>query len=316
MGKDRQKSRAERREEERAAKKARQAQMAARRRFLGTSAKVAGGAAVLATAGAGIVQLVNWLTPEPQKLGSEFPEVQQYYPEISGLTTTEDFQFKTDVFQTTVQVINFDKSTVNRSGLKAAYNFFETLASAGFASEYTVHDTTLYLEFIHSPYARRNVFVVPADVPNPSWAGSTEGSYHGKIGTTSNQLGDPILTLIRIAGESAGNIVAPNSPFSESRSFLNMVAAVESCHFSIETQTNYRTDAILPPDIGERMQEIVCNSLGRAFSMRQDGYSFDSYRDYILRTEFPLTEDYAYPWIKLPEELYNRIPQTGNIINR
>lgn len=145
------------------------------------------------------------------------------------------------------------------------------------------------------------MFIVPNSVPKPSWAAHNFGS------TELDPIG-PDKSFVRVSTAWMPDFWEgsrlPPLIFSTNEFF-----ATEACQATVEAGIGQE----VPDSYNVIIQEIVCNSFGRAIVLRQAGASYKEYINFLKETPLVRSDTgEEYGWISLLEEDYLLFP-TGPV---
>lgn len=228
------------------------------------------------------------------------PQVKTYYPEIADMPVESSGSFSTA--QTHTQWFNLTKLPIDVNFYKNTFIFFEEFSTNLKVPNLKIYDYLLnnqVTSFVLTPdkTKERIIFFLSENTPQPNWAG--EGT--PRAGTSRRF--DKHLIFVKLY--SNGQNLPPSSAFTTPILVNNSAVAIEACQSAIRVLTT--------TDIGNIAQEITCNSLGRAYVLRQNGWNYTEYEKYSrLLTFGPPTGKSNYPAIVLTKEEYEQIPIIQN----
>lgn len=229
-------------------------------------------------------------TPTPE------PEVTKYYPELKNYRVLSKGEFNTD--RTHTKWFNLSRMSLNPDITLVTYKFFEELGKNQRIIRYPDANQGIPIGLNPKPRTERVLFFIPQDTPSPDWPNI---SY---TATTTGRFTDgPYVTFVRVP-ESIKDL-APSTVFVTPETAANKSFTVEACQSSIQISSS-------TPEMANLGQEIICNSYGAAFALKQTGKTFDQYqpwaKDVLIRQD---PKSPSYPLYILSEQEYNEIPKVG-----
>lgn len=259
--------------------------------------KIGGGAALAAVlaGGGGALYLAN---QGREKLGSNYPNILKYYPELANLPVEESGIFETEIDHNRVSYFNLTDTHFHPDLAAKLFSYFEDIANNRLSSTIvTPEGLTVSFEIVHnfSSY-NGNIFIVPENAPKPSWLPDRP------LGVTYLKYEDfTNLTQIRIPREERSFLA---NPIKNANFGLN----VEACNNSLTVVSN-------PPNLAKYSQETFCNSIGLAISFRQTDATYSTYRDYV-GGKGAIVPSGIVPFLEFSEEQYLQILPIPPVITR
>lgn len=239
--------------------------------------------------------------PEQSEPVVEYPEVKLYYPELKDYEILANGKFSTD--KTITRWLNFSSAQFNSEIAVEAVKFFESLTKTERQIDYKFGNQSIPFFLGSRPRAERVIFLVPQQAPVPSWPDVTANA-----STTGIFEGGPYVTFVRM--HNAEKKLPPSLVFITIDSAASKAFAVEACQSSVGVLS-------LSPEIAHLGQEIVCNSYGAAFTLKQLSMPYDQYETWaksVLITKDPQSP--SYPIYVLLEKEYSAIPNVGMVISK
>lgn len=227
------------------------------------------------------------------------PEVDSYYPELKALPLYASGEFYT---QKTTKWLNFTRRNFDPAIAQMIFNFFEKLANTQKVLEYKIGDQTIPFFLDQRARNQRVFFIVPENAPPPSWPNVTP-----EASTTGIFENGPYVSMTRV--HNLVNTLPPSRAFTTIETAFNKSFSTESCQSSLLVRS-VSTDAA---NLG---QEIICNSYGAAFTIRQMRIPYQDYQDWAKGVKISKNPSSpSYPLYVLSIEDYNEIPITGLILH-
>lgn len=252
------------------------------------------GGSILTAAGVATGVLKPWELSRQQPI----PEISLYYPELEGYPIASQGEFTTS--NTHTKWFNLSKTTFNPSIAQATLQSFEDLSKSQKIAYYG--ESKIPFAFNQRPRKERVIFLIPQDAPSPGWPDVTYSA-----STTGRFDNGPYITFVRIFQNKSG---IPNSKvFTTPELSANKAFSTEICQSSSQIHS-------LSPEIAGLGQEIICNSYGAAFTLKQMSVSFDQYqawaKEVLIRKD---DKSPSFPLYVLSKQDYDQLPKAGLSIN-
>lgn len=249
---------------------------------------------------------------EPDHLGSDYPEVIQYYPELRKFIVYDEGTIKLE--KRTVRFFNFSYAKFFPDGAKSLYEYCYSVASTQAIGQLSYSVDGADEKFLLSTYEndRETLFIVlPGPLPRQleNTMGPDEYSRFSHISYGDQ---DNSITSIIMAHESI------DSPFfaGSAETYLSVVSASRICDSVINVVpiTVDLTNTERLARVSSVGRQAVSNSLGVAAWQRQEGESYQSYVSLSRGIKGVVPgQEYEFPLIIIPEQMYHSIPQ-GKIL--
>lgn len=257
-----------------------------RRLFIGGGIIVVGGIAT------GIIKPWELFHQQP------IPEISLYYPELEGYPIASQGEFTTS--NTHTKWFNLSKMIFNPNIAQAALQSFEDLSISQKITYYGEREIPFV--FNQRPRKERVIFLIPQDAPSPNWpdvayrASTTEKFYNG-----------PYITFVRIFQNESD--IPESKVFTTPELSANKAFSTEICQSSLQIHS-------LNPEITGLGQEIICNSYGAAFTLKQMDVTFEQYQAWAKETLIRKDpQSLTFPLYVLSKQDYDLLPKTGLSIN-
>lgn len=230
--------------------------------------------------------------------GSE-AKIKAYYPELKDYHVKEQGQTKTP-FGTTTSYYNLSDLRINPPVMEINLTYFENLAQKGWLINYKIDNNLIPFQLDTKPRNERVIFIVPEDAPSPNWAGI---GINTNAATTGKFINKPSISFIRIFNSSEN--LPPGSAFNNPIKDANRSFSIEACQSSIQVLS-------VTPEIAHLGQEIMCNSLGAAFALRQQEVPYSIYEKWAEKTGIRQSPSSPiFPLYVMTEDQYGEIPILG-----
>lgn len=247
-----------------------------------------------AAAGVGVLARIlepwNWFSRQPE------PEIESYYPELENYQILSKGEFATD--RTYTKWFNLSKMDLNPNIALAAFRYFEGVGKNQKVIRYPDGNQSIPFGLNQRPRTERVLFFIPQDAPSPNWPNISFTAT-----TTGRFTGGPYVTFVRIPNSEKD--LAPSLVFRTPESAANKAFAIEACQSSVLVGS-------VSTEAAKLGQEIVCNSWGIAFTIKQRGIKFEEYKNWakgVLIRQDPKSP--SYPLYVLSEQEYSQIPKIG-----
>jgi hypothetical protein len=248
-------------------------------------------------AGAFVTALIaDGCLPKPET-GSNFDDIKQYYPELSGLRVYDKGKIYT---LGEISWYNLTPYQVNQKSLIDTIAFYETFTQQGVTLplNYTGTDVTLSFTLQLSPH--HIFFFLPATAPNPSW-------YAQKAipGITTHQFDMTSIALIRDLPPRENS----EEIFTTQQAFMEKAFSVEACQSIVLVNTSL-------PEAWRPSQELFCNNVGRALAAKTLGIPYQEYAAWANQGKSLQSPDgtYRIPLFAIREQLYNLMPASDPVL--
>lgn len=228
-------------------------------------------------------------------------EVKEFYPELEGYKLRNRGKIKTPFSQS--EYLNFTSANFNPEIAEEIITYFESIARKNWLIQYHLNNNSTPFLLQNKPGNQRLIFIVPESAPAPKWR---DLSRVGTATTTGMLERRPHITFVR-AVDTEDNL-PPSLVFNTPVAASSKAFSVEACQSSISVSS-------INPDIANFGQEIICNSLGEAFSLKQQEFPYERYKNWaqeVLIRKNPNSS--SYPLYVLREEEYSQIPTIGHAI--
>lgn len=230
---------------------------------------------------------------------TRYPEIGAYYPTLENYPLLSNGEFSTGWTHT--KWFNFSRMNFNPTLARDTFKFFEDLAKSQKLISYPYRNQSI--PFYLSPRLRteRVLFLIPQEAIPPAWP---DAAYTAT--TTGQFTNGPYVTFVRIPNTEKD--IPASKVFTTVEIAANKFFAVESCQSSLQVSS-------LDTKMANLGQEIVCNSLGAAFVLKQKGLNFASYnswaKDVLIRKD-PTSP--SFPLYTLNEADYAEMPTVDTAI--
>ncbi len=256
-----------------------------------------GMAATLALSGCGPEQ-----NPTPTRTPIVEPQVRSevdlYYPELRSLLLYSSGELHT---QKTTKWLNFTKRNFNPSIAQATFSFFEKLANTQRIIEYGIGDQSIPYLLNQRPRNQRVFFIIPENAPAPSWQ---DVAYEAS--TTGVFENGPYASMARV--HNSKDSIPPSRAFTTVETSFNKTFSTEACQSSVQVSS-------VSPEAAALGQEIVCNSYGAAFTIKQIEVPYKYYRAWALDVKISRDPSSpSFPLYVLSEQEYGEIPLVDLVI--
>lgn len=244
------------------------------------------------------------VTPTPEI--ETVDDVEKYYPEL------KDFDLKangTIVTNRGVRVnwYNYSDLKFNEAAAQATLSYFqEAMPPEGIGTIVTLGGRpTQVVSLPRAGDQARSLFITPQDAPRPERILVSRRDY--PTAATLIDRRRAVSTYIHLLDNP------PNVPFfASTEAHANSRFAVEACQSFIITGIVPRRGEPTPTQrMADDSQEAMCNSLGIAFALKQQGMLFGLY-DQVQLTQ----SGFNYQLVKLSAAGYNAIPNVGKILEK
>lgn len=230
-----------------------------------------------------------------------YPEIDLYYPQLRNYQEFGHGEFNTGY--TSTKWFNFSRMNFDPDLATATFKFFEDLGRSQRLIGYPYGQQSIPFFLNERPRTERVLYLIPQETPPPNWP---DIAY---TASTTGQFTDgPYTTFVRIF--NTDNDIPPSFVFTTAELSANKAFAVEACQSSLQVLS-------LTPDTAGLGQEIICNSWGPAFTLRQMRIGFRDYttwaKDVLIRKD-PFSP--SYPLYVLNENEYDEIPVVGMAIHQ
>lgn len=237
-------------------------------------------------------------TPTTAAKPTQEPEITNYYPELKNYQVLSKGEFTTSRTRTkwfNLSAMDFDPQTAITT-----FTFFESLGKRQEPINYLFSNQNIPFWLDQRPKTERVIFLIPQDAPIPNW-----DYVFSRATTTDRFTNGPYVTFVRVP--TTEKDLTPSLMFTTPALAVNKAFSIEACQSSLMISSLTTTVANLG-------QEIVCNSYGPAFTLKQTGLTFDKYQSWakdVLISQDPQSP--SYPLYVLSEQEYNQIPKVGQI---
>lgn len=253
---------------------------------------IAGGIGTLGIA-AGLLK--PWELLVPSKPDAYHPEIGKYYPALGLEKLQEAGEFKTK--RTNTKWFNFSKGTLDPKVAQSTFQFFEDLAKKQPLLEYRLGNQVIPCSLGERPRTNRLIFIIPDKISIPLWPDA------GNEGSTTGYFEGLYATFVRFHDSNAS---IPSSPsFNNTKLAFGKVFNTEAFQASASVSS-------ASPQLTVLMQEIIANSYGAAFTVKQMTVPYPTYSTWAEDIQFrrdpnsPFYNSYV-----LSEKEYEDIPQVG-----
>ncbi len=266
-----------------------QRQAAERRQIL---IKIAGGTVALAALGTAGSLVHNSI--EQAKQQSE--DLNTYYPELTGKKIKDSGKFTTTY--SNVRWYNFTELRFNQQSVQAAYDYFDLFVKDPKFIDYGG------VEFGSTKHRQNDkiLFIVPQDTPSPKWPDVDDQS----IAVTQTGFPNGIPSYIKITDIPAQ--LPHSTNVDELTINSNISIFTEACQASLQMLP---TNKQVNNDLIQVAQELLCNSVSRAFTLKQLGYSYEEYLQWANEATVGPSAENAIPVSILNQQQYGQIPTKG-----
>lgn len=225
-------------------------------------------------------------------------EIDLYYPELRYLPLYSSGEFKTEK---TTTWFNLTPRDFSPSIAKATFDFFEKLANTERVIEYKIGDQSIPFFLDLRPKTKGVFFIIPENAPAPSW-----GDPEFEKGLTTFIFELSSVSSVRVP--SSKDNLPPSRAFTTIETAFNKNFSTEVCQSSVRILSVSPEAAILG-------QEIICNSYGAAFTIKQMQVTYNDYQSWAK--DIQIRRDAQSPYYRLyvlSEKEYNEIPTVGLVI--
>lgn len=262
---------------------------------------IIGGTVATGSAIATLLKPWDWLIPHPE-LTIKYQEVKLYYPQIKDYPVFNHGEFTTG--NTHTKWFNLTRADFNPQLATIVFKFFEDLGQGQKLINYSYDQRSVPFALDRKPRTERVVFLVPQTAPSPGWPDIAHNA------TTTGRFTDgPYVTFVRVLNTKKD--LPPSQVFTSAELAANKAFAVEACQSSLRIFS-------LTPEVAHLVgQEIICNSWGIAFTLKQNGMPFEDYQTWAKDTQ--IRKDPNSPSFSvyvLNENEYAGIPTVGVVISK
>lgn len=218
--------------------------------------------------------------PKDSGLGSDFPEIRDYYPELAGYEVKASGKFTTEAAQVPVTWVNLTNNEFDSEAANQTMSSFESLAR-GQLSLIMQKDGVGYVAEIYPPMANTQTFfyIVDRNHPNPGWASGSKN--RGLTFKGFGVRGSPLnLVFVRTVPSDNPDVM---QFFRTPQVSVNNTFTTEFCQASVLVATPTR------PDLHLFTQEAFCNGFSDALTFRQKGATFEEYGLYVKNGAYTFT---------------------------
>lgn len=223
----------------------------------------------------------------------KYPEIRAYYPSLEDYPLLSNGEFSTD--RTHTKWFNFSRMNFDPALAQDTFKFFEDLAKSQKLISYPYRNQSVPFYLSPRPRTERVLFLIPQEALPPTWP---DPAYTAS--TTGQFTNGPYVTFVRIPNTERD--IPASKVFTTAEIAANKSFAVEACQSSLQVSS-------LDTEMANLGQEIVCNSLGAAFTLKQKGLAFASYnpwaKDVLIRKD---PDSPSFPLYALNEADYADIP--------
>lgn len=228
-----------------------------------------------------------------------YPEIRLYYPALTGLTVWETSQLNTE--RSLTKYFNLSSAHFDPAAARETIEYFEKLAASEKSLLYQFRGEFGPFSLGLKPRTQRVIFLVPERVPTPPWP-----NVASTAATTGIFEGGPYVSFVRIYNRQED--LPASRVFTTIEKAANKALVVEICQSSIQVSS-------LTAEVANLGQEIVCNSWGAAFALKQDGFAYSQYTKWARTTSIRANpQSSSYPLYVVTEPDYRQIPKIGAII--
>lgn len=238
-------------------------------------------------------------------MGSVRPpaEVAKYYPELTGLPVKKEGTVQTALTYT--KWFNLANVEINPEQMKTTFSYFEELAKKQWLISYSLNGQDLPFILLPRPQTQRVIFFDPEKAANPNWQGILPHTDAATTGKFDNN----IVTFVRVF-DSDKNI-PPSLAFTDREKAANKVFFIEACQSSFAVRS-------VSPDVATLGQEIIANSLGTAFAIRQMNIPYGNYarwaKDVVISSDLSDPRNPLLPLYVMRQQDFESMPTIGQVI--
>ena len=269
-----------------------------RREFLKVSATALGIAAF-----GGVIYELSKIIKNNPKDESVMKYINSFYPEMRNQKTRQSIEYVNDEgIKTTI--INYSSSKINENAIIDTYKALDNLARKYDSQSNEITLNGRNLTFAIKPSKKdRVLFIAGGNIPSPSWA--LNDSAVTNIGKNEN------LSFIKL-GNVLGIELVPGNFENIPGLYNSALISIEACQSSVVVGSN--SDNVEDHMI---IQEMLCNSLGRALGLRQSGVNYEGYINVLNNTPLARPGDTReYGTISLNKEDYLLLPTETIFIDK
>ena len=245
---------------------------------------------------------------EPVHLGSEYPEVIEYYPELSRFIVYDEQTISLE--KRSVRLFNFSQTNFHSDAAESLYEFYYEVASSQATRQmsYSIDGTEEKLLLGTYENNRETLFIVlpgplPRQLIEAKGPDVRSGFTHISYGNEDNSI-----TIIIMAHDG----MAPEFFAGSVEAYLSIVSASRICDsvinvIPITVDLNNSERLARVSSVG---RQAVSSSIGVAAWQKQEGNSYQNYKLFAKEIKgFVLGQEEKFPLIVIPEEMYIRIPE-------
>lgn len=254
--------------------------------------KFISGAAALLFAACSPLPGPEFANISPVTVTANLQEALSRYPEFKDYRLKGGGEFSTQ--SSTTRWFNFSRASFNEKRAKEIIEYFEKLGQKGGQIQYLTSEDLQQVHFSQHPATERTIFILEEDMPKPSGADQTRPAgtlFDGK---------DFIEFYLEISQKDGFDF-----SFGSIEPIINAFFNVEACNSSIRLVTSEN-------DFDLVGQEVVCSSFGLALTLKQLGFSFREYLNWVSTHSMRINHDGPiYNFWSLNAREYQEIPKTG-----
>jgi|GEM_PF-3679698 len=245
-------------------------------------------------------------TPTPVSKPPERLKIEPTFPikEISekNLTAKETGSFiQSDIATTWANLT--DNHFIEKKA-KDVFLYFETLSERLKELPYIINNITFTTFKLEKTKANSRLFLIlPEEVSMPKY--QNDPNYETPALTYTLEDGKKHLSYIRI-NNSTQNL-PESAAYKNEIEDANLKFFIESCQSSLKVKGENEGENVFG-------QEIVCNSLGIAFLLKQSGISYKDYEKWASDVTIGPTPKEQYPLMVIPKEEFENIPRLDFVI--
>lgn len=218
-----------------------------------------------------------------------------FYPELQkAIYKTQETQVSS------LTLVNAsEKVVINSTQVLKLITYFEDLIKQKRYFDYPSDIPSPYPLIIDSrPKTGQIVYLIPWNTPYPTWQDSKNGPSNAETNHTFS-FGTE-LSFVKIPNSSSD--IPPSQVFKTTESVANAFFVTEICQAALDVTSTI-------PIFTEEGNEIICNSMGRTYVVRQLGMSYENYAAWAKTVKFRKNETSPlFPMLILSKQDYENIP--------
>lgn len=240
---------------------------------------------------------VTSTTAESTTSSAALPQDVLYaYPDLARLVISERRILK--INSDYVDWINASNDKLNLDAFSAMITFLQQLSSKDIKLIYSNSGVNLDLSVRPRTRNRRYWLLLPETAQKPAWAHNDRATLGNGFTLENDNASITFIKIVESDSEFTRSLI-----FTTRRQNVSKTVNTEACQSWIDvTDKN--------PQSTHTGQELVCNSLASAMTLRQSGKSYPEYTGLMRSTTMYIGSE-RLPFIIIPDTVYNSIPNVS-----